>query len=416
MDGERPALPPRNRAPGVLLAPQKNRSVARPPAPFLEILYEWSVMEESRLIVKQAHSANGDETAAVLELSKQLDAAQASIVLFFCSPHYDLTKLGRAFAEAFSAPVAGCTSAGQIGLHGYVDGGITALSLTSAELQATPYLISSLTESTQATEVGYAAAVALSRRTSRKAFGLLLIDGLSNAEERVAAALFEALADVPVVGGSAADDLSSTGTFVYFEGRFRTAAAVFVLFDTTLPFTTFKVQHVAKGAQKLVITEADADRRLVHEINGKPAAREYAAQIGIDVAELEPFVCAEHPLLLSVAGSEFVRAIRAVNADGSLSFFCAVEPGLVLTLGEPVDALEALRAGFDRASARVPNPAVVIGFDCFSRRREFERRGEAQMVGDFLGSRNVVGFCTYGEQFDALHVNQTFTAVALGGR
>jgi len=31
-----------------------------------------------------------------------------------------------------------------------------------------------------------------------------------------------------------------------------------------------------------------------------------------------------------------------------------------------------------------------------------------------LASHQVVGFCTYGEQFDALHMNQTFAAVALG--
>lgn len=372
-------------------------------------------MDGPRLVVKQAHSRLTDEAAAVAELAEQLQANRASVVLFFCSPRYDLIKLSRALAESFPAPLAGCTSAGQIGEHGYVDGGITAVSLTSAELCARPYLISSLTDSTQATEVGYRAAVDLVRGPARKGFGLLLIDGLSNAEERVAAALFEALADVPVVGGSAADDLTNTGTFVYYEGEFRRSAAVFVLFETTLPFTTFKVQHVTPGEKKLVITEADAEQRIVYEINGKPAAQEYAAQAGVDVAELRPLVCAEHPLLLSVGDEHFVRGVRAVNSDGSLSFYCAIEAGLVLTLGQPVPALSALAQGFGSIGAKVQTPAVVLGFDSFSRRREFERTQQASAIGAFLAEHRVVGFCTYGEQFDALHVNQTFTAVALGG-
>src|SRR3954464_10967315 len=134
-------------------------------------------MVEAPLIVTQAHSSLADETAAVAELAARLGASDASLVLFFCSPRYDLVKLGRALETAFGAPLAGCTTAGQIGEHGYEDGGITAVSLSSSELRAKPYLIASLTESAQATEVGYQAAVSLAQESSRKGFGLLLIDG-----------------------------------------------------------------------------------------------------------------------------------------------------------------------------------------------------------------------------------------------
>jgi hypothetical protein len=309
----------------------------------------------------------------------------------------------------------GCTSAGQLGETGYVDGGITAVSLTSPELRATPYLVSPLSDTTAATEVGYQVVAQLVRSSLGKPFGLLLIDGLSGAEERTASALFEVLGEVPLVGGSAADELTNTGTFVYHAGAFHRNTAVFTLFETTLPFATFKVQHVLPGPKKVVITEADAARRLVHEMNGKPAAAEYARLIGIEPSQLEPITCAEHPLLWSLGGEHFVRGIRAVNPDGSLSFFCAIETGLVLSIGEPTSPLTALREGFQGIKTRVPSSAVVLGFDCFSRRVEFARRGEAEAVGSYLASQKVVGFCTYGEQLDSLHVNQTFTAVAIGG-
>ena len=31
-----------------------------------------------------------------------------------------------------------------------------------------------------------------------------------------------------------------------------------------------------------------------------------------------------------------------------------------------------------------------------------------------MAKNNVIGFATYGEQFNAMHVNQTFTGVAIG--
>jgi hypothetical protein len=368
-----------------------------------------------RIRAIRARSVLADEREAIAELRAELAPEAASVVLVYCSPAYDLVRLGAAIAEAFPCAVLGCTSRGQIAEAGYVDGGITAVSLTSAELKVTPFFIASLTDSSATTEVGYRVVAQLLRRAAPKAFGLLLIDGCSLAEERTISALFEVLGGMPLVGGSAADEGTDAGTFVYHEGAFHSNAAVLGLFETSLAFATFKVQHVLPGPKKVVITEADAARRLVHEINGKPAASEYARLVGIGLDELTPAVCAEHPLLWSFGGEHFVRGIRAVHADGSLSFFCAIEAGLVLSIGEPSSSpLDALREGFESVQARVASPKVVLGFDCFSRRLELERRDEVDEVGRFLASQNVVGFSTNGEQLDAVHVNQTFTAVALG--
>ena len=35
-------------------------------------------------------------------------------------------------------------------------------------------------------------------------------------------------------------------------------------------------------------------------------------------------------------------------------------------------------------------------------------------MSEIFAENNVVGFSTYGEQFEAMHVNQTFTGVAIG--
>lgn len=367
-----------------------------------------------RLEVRRAHSARADEAQAVRELVENLDVAGSSIVLFFCSARYDLERLGQALAGAISAPLVGCTSAGQIASNGYVSGGITAVSLTSAELRVTLYPLDSLTDSTLVTEVGYRAVASLVNSPSKRAFGLMLLDGLANAEERVAATLYEALGDVPLVGGSAAAEAGQPDTFVYDGERFRAGAGVFLLFETSLPFATFKVQHVAAGTAQIVVTEADAERRVVHELNGKLAAAEYARLLGVPRSELTPLLCGEHPLVLSLGDEHFVRGVRSVNADGSLTFSCAIETGLILSLGTPLDPVASLSAGMARTKQRVPSPQLVLAFDCVTRRLELERRGQLDAVSSFLAAHGVIGCCTFGEQFDAFHVNQTLTGVALG--
>src|SRR5438477_138451 len=88
--------------------------------------------------------------------------------------------------------------------------------------------------------------------------------------------------DLDRLGGSAGDDLRFERTAVYHDGRFLSDAALFVHFRTSEPFVTFKVQHFVPTAQKLVITDADPERRMVREINGMPAGQAYAELVGID--------------------------------------------------------------------------------------------------------------------------------------
>ncbi len=370
-----------------------------------------------RLIARQAQTDLSDEAEAIRELSAQLDTTGASVVLLFCSPKYDLERLGRCISASISAPVAGCTTSGQIGPGGYQKGGITAVSLTSDELRVRPFLISPLEQcQAKAAEVAFAATSALLDQTSRKGFGLVLCDGLSLAEERLAASLYQSLADVPLIGGSAGDELAFQRTHIYHEGKFVSDAAVLVLFETTLPFATFKVQHVAPTRQRLVVTLADPAQRVVQEINGEPAAEAYAEMLGVELDELCSTLFSKNPVMLRNGDDYFVRSIKCANPDHSLTFFCAIEQGLVLTIGRDTDPMAALERGFASLRGRVASPEVILGFDCVLRRLELEKDQKDKAVGQLLAQNRVVGFSTYGEQYNAIYVNQTMTAVALGGQ
>ncbi len=370
----------------------------------------------SRLSTRRGASLAPDPAQAVKELRAAIDQPEMRVVLFFCSSSYDLGKLGAALRSAFACPVIGCTSAGQIGPTGYQRGGITAASLASDELVVRPHLISPLSECRErAVKAASQVRAELQGLPShRRAFGLILVDGLALAEEGLAAILYRSLGDVPIVGGSAGDDLRFERTWIYWEGEFLTDAALFTLFETSVRFSTFKLQHFRPTERKLVTTAADPAKRVVGEMNGLPAAAAYAELLGLAVEDLDASVFSKNPVMLRIGSDYYLRSIQKVNPDGSLTFYCAIDEGLVLTVGEGMDPFEVLEQGFRDATRNIGKPSLVIGCDCILRRLELEQKKIDGPVGEFLSAQKVIGFNTYGEQFNAVHVNQTFTGIALG--
>jgi hypothetical protein len=370
------------------------------------------------LVARRAHTTQPDPVRAVAALAEELEADGASAVLLFCNGEYELGRLGSAIAQRFRTPVAACTAAGQVGSNGFEHDGITGVSLTSVDLRMRPHLLSPLSLcQSQAVSLAHEQARSLSSNPDVRSFGVLLTDGLSYGEEYVASALYEALGNVPLVGGSAAASRSHPRPAVYYEGKFLHDVAVLALFETKhLAFETFTMQHFVPSDTKLVVTLADPDRRVVYELDGEPADRAYARALGLGLDALGPRSFACHPLLLDLGDQLFPRAIRARQADGSLSMGAALEEGLVLSIAQSPDPVGALERTLAEVERHVPDPAALLVFDCVLRRIELEARGLDVQVGELMASKRVVGFSSYGEQLGPLHVNHSFTGVALGSR
>ena len=368
-----------------------------------------------RLQVRQGTSTHPDADEAVRELAAQLMQPNIKICLVFFSDEYDPQQLGRAIKEHLPGPVIGCTTAGQLAESGFQRGGISGASLASDELSVVPYLVHPLS---MLTAQVHSIALDVGKRLAGDAspsFGFLLVDGLSMKEESLISALYLSLGAVPILGGSAGDTLKFKQTFVYYDGKLLQDAAVFTLFQTNLPFHVFKHQHFIPTANRLVVTAADPVKRLVHEINGEPAAEAYAQLIGTTVDQLDAAVFSRHPLMLRIGDDYYVRSVSNTEPDGSLKFFCAIEAGLVLTIGKGNSAIEALDQELEDMKRKMGEPTIIIGCDCILRRLEMEQAGIDDTVGRLMAGSKVVGFSTYGEQFNSVHVNQTFTGVAIVG-
>lgn len=359
--------------------------------------------------------------AAARELCAALDPLRSALVVAFTSPGTHLAALGRELQDRMlGVPLIGCTTAGEIGPGGYQDGSTVAVSFPRAHFTVVRERIDGLGDFSLESGQWVAASLSNALRRAgkspspRETFALLLIDGLSVREEIVASSIMGGLGDIHLIGGSAGDGFDFARTSVLWDGEFRPNRAVVALLHTDLPFCSFKTQHFVPSEKKLVVTGARAAQRIVTELNGEPAAVEYARAIGVTVKELDPTVFATHPLVVRIGGDSYVRAVQKHNSDDSLTLFCAIEEGLVLTVASGGDLIESLRKTFDRVRREVGSPEMILGCDCILRRVEIERKELRPEVDQLFARNRVIGFATYGEQVDGMHVNQTFTGIAIG--
>ncbi|NWO07708.1 MAG: FIST C-terminal domain-containing protein [Alteromonadaceae bacterium] len=371
--------------------------------------------------VKVASTNVREPQLAARELSRQLYHDNLGCLLFFCSAEYDLERLGPALEQFFpDARVCGCTSAGEITPAGYDRGCITAIGFDQRFFAIDCALISELDRFTLQDAQGVIDGLLATCRDAKLApikgntFAITLLDGLSSREELVLATLNSALGAIPQFGGSAGDDERLANTHVFFNGQFHNSAATVMLVNTPLDFRVFSTHHLLNGTEKLVVTDACAESRTVFELNAEPAAQAYARVVGVNVEDLDRKTFALRPLGVKIGGQYFVRSIQRVNADGSLTFYCAVETGIVMTAMAPGGILDSVRQQIETSERVVGEPLVTIGCDCFLRRLEAEVIGEVDSVSRFLQHHRVIGFNTYGEQFDGMHINQTFTGVVIG--
>lgn len=371
--------------------------------------------------VRTGFSTKTDANEAIDEIWEQTYQPDIKLAVFFCSSFYDLDKLGSRVWERFGdINIVGCTTAGEIGPGGYLSRSVSAFSLGGPGFTVATGCMDELSRFTL--PAGRRLAYGLLNRliaqkvdiSAGKTFAFLLIDGLAMREEVVTSAIHVALSDMPFFGGSAADDLVLEKTLLYHRGAFRSDRAILSLVSTTRKFEVFKTQHFVESGDRFVITAADSAKRIVTEINGEPAAQEYADMVGVPVSELCGSLFASHPLILTVRGSAHARPVRSANDDLSMSFSAAVEQGSILTIGRPLDIVDDLRRLLDDIRARIGRPALLIGCDCCYRRMELEQTGRKEFVGDMFRECNAVGFATYGEQFGALHNGHTLSGVAIG--
>lgn len=353
------------------------------------------------------------------EILANVKCDEIELLLFHTSTLFDLDTVAKEISARFPhVNIVGCTSAGEFIKNGYGTEKLLAVAFLKNEFSIATALVPNLGEVNfdEAHDIASGLRRALQGRERRydteQHFVISVLDGLTRHEEHFLETFATAFGNIPHLGGSAGDDLKLEATYVFYNGEFHRDAAVLLLVGTGKPFTVFSIDHINSPVSKLVVTHADPESRTVYEINGEPAAQYYASLLGMKAEDLTPDVFSMFPLAVMVGGKYFIRSIQKVDlATNAITFYCAVDIGIILTFVQLGDCIEALESKLDKLRAQLGEPEFVYACDCFLRRLEIQQGKNDHEIRRLQQRYNVAGFNAYGEHIHSVHLNQTFTGV-----
>lgn len=368
---------------------------------------------------KTAHSKHDDSRQAALDLIEQLQDCSPRLVVFFATVEHDALTLGHALGDAFaSAHVIGCSSNGEFCDKGYGVGGAVAIALGADLIDFCATAIVDLGLGIQAGVKAAAArlekqcGLALSDLDPKHWIGLALLEGARGQEERINEALGYVAPLLPFVGGSAGDRIRFERTWVYVRGHRLFDGCALAVVRPTRPFAVLKTCHFTARPIEVTITKAQPEKRLVLEIDGKPAAARYAELLSVKETALGPSLFLANPLGLMVDDEPWLRSI--IRREGSaLLFACQVLPGMTLQLMEPQSLVADASKAFERAVAPlgVPPQAAIL-WNCALRMLEAQHKGVEKDYHALLSCVPHVGMQSNGESYLG-HINQTLTGLVL---
>ncbi|NLH81276.1 MAG: histidine kinase [Phyllobacteriaceae bacterium] len=254
------------------------------------------------------------------------------------------------------------------------------------------------------------------RLDARSTFALTFVDGLSASENYLMEAVYRT-GRFPClfIGGSAGGKFDFVDTRI-FDGSRTLANHAVVAFVHMAPgrgYGVFKSQNFTATGTSFQVAEADPDRRVVAGVidpasgdvipflealgrHFRVPARDAAGKLAGKTFGIE------------IDGELFVRSVSGTDpSQGTVSFFCDVNPGDDLLLLEATDFADQTRRDLDRFLSGKPKPIGALLNDCILRRLNNEHS-----LGrlDDLWTAPSAGFSTFGELF-GINVNETLSAI-----
>jgi hypothetical protein len=373
------------------------------------------------LKIKSGVSTQVNTASAVKEVVDQIKQDGIKLVVFFSTTGHDGQQLTQALASALpGVKLAGCSTSGEITPKGFITKSLTAMSFSSPDFAAGIGLAAGL-----ATQPQKVASEALTQAFKdlgsdvnsfdpAKHVLMVLPDGMSGKEEMFLLGLNDVAPQLSVVGGSAGDDLQFKQTYVSNGKQALSNAAVVVLIKTSHPWTMVKTSSYLPTGKTLTITKADPENRVVNEFDHKPAMAAYADAVNLSVDKAaEAFM--DHPIAVELPDGFYNRSPQQVMPNQGMKFYCNIAEGVKVAVMQPGDVNANLSKLMDEMKKKLNGKvAGFLAFNCILRFLEAQNKKLNEDLFKTLNIAPVIGFATYGEQFNTLHINQTLTVLAFG--
>ena len=369
---------------------------------------------------KGTYGSDPQSERAASEIIEQIgDVGSDSLrlIVFFATVEHDGQRIGDLLRKKYpAAQVIGSSGNGEFSNRGYGTGGVAALALGSDVLSEVATALAVLDKGVQtgietaAQALSAQLGVPIRELDPQTHVGLALLEGATLREEKINEELGNVAPFLSFVGGSAGDRLRFEKTWVYAEGVCHSDACALAVIRPLRPFGIVKTCHFTAKPIEVTITKCEPDKRLVHELDGRPAAERYAELVGVKPEELGFATYLGNPFGLMIDGEPWLRSIVRVEGQ-SLFFSCAILEGMTLNLMQAHDILENATSVYRRASASLDAPPkAAILFNCALRMLEVRIKGIEAEYHKALSVLPHVGLHSNGESYLG-HINQTLTGL-----
>ena len=250
-------------------------------------------------------SAVGHESDVADIIAATGDGTPRALTAVFASADYDLAELAAQLRRRGVRRIIGAVTGRVIGSDGFTASGAVGFHLPVDRFAAADTVFDDAAGITLPELRRRAQELRMQLESGPGAgmphrFALLLVDAESRSEERLAAVLGMELNGVPLIGGSAGDlyfnplGHASGRACLLRNGEVGRGAAVLCMVASASGVAAYCHNHYLRSDKKLVITDADPARRLVREIDGRPALEVYSAACGFrrppsDSRDFAPF-------------------------------------------------------------------------------------------------------------------------------
>lgn len=358
-------------------------------------------------------TSKSTEKESIIDIADQLSTVDVDFALIFFSSFYDKSRLSNEIREHIKCDIYGCSTSGEIGTEDINGKTIVCIAYLKKSFSHKLNIINSLSNLNSEDLIIFSKTLHADNKYKNR-FRIFLCDGLSHEEDRIVKAVNCNDPSIPIVGGSAADNLLFENTFLIVNNHIITNAAVVISVSTDLPFYTFKSEHVLKLEKKLHISKANRRENTVYEINGKNAVTAYAEAIGYKVKDIDSQIFFKYPLSYTEDGEVYVRSIQKINNDGSIAFYSPVDVGKDLYLSRTGNYINSLDRLFDEVNMCLIDVQSILCFECVLRKIEILDLNLKDRAIQNYKNNSCAGFYTYGEQYNGMHMNQTLTGIAFG--